>query len=98
MLSPWGPGTSVSGVEQHGERGMSKVSQAGRPVYKQELAAIGWYFDHNRSRGVFVAEIHGGYLGKASSAEQVAETRAEGLSFPRAELSNLIHRAAMGTT
>ncbi len=77
---------------------MSKTSRGGRPGYGEELAAIGWYFDHNRSRGIFIAEVEGGYLGKASAAGQAAETYAEGLDFPREELKQLILRAAMGPT
>jgi hypothetical protein len=77
---------------------MSKTSRGGHTSYGEELSAIGWYFDHHRSRGIFIAEVEGGYLGKASPAEQAAETYADGLNFPREQLSKLKLRASMGTT
>jgi hypothetical protein len=68
-----------------------------RPTYSQTLGAIGWYFDRQNYRGVFVAEIEAGYIGKARPAEETAELHAEGFSFPHEDVAALITSAAAGS-
>jgi hypothetical protein len=68
-----------------------------RPTYSQTLGAIGWYFDRQDYRGVFVAEVEAGYIGKARPAEETAELHAEGFSFPHEDVAALINSAAAGT-
>src|SRR5690242_14822974 len=52
---------------------MGKTTTVARPAYRQALEAIGWYFDQQLYRGVFVAEVEDGYIGKARPAEEDAE-------------------------
>lgn len=75
---------------------MSKGRGSDRPAYRQALEAIGWYFDQHMYRGVFVAEIADGYIGKARPAEEDAETNAEGFTFPHSDVSALMAAAANG--
>jgi hypothetical protein len=67
-----------------------------RPTYSQTLGAIGWYFDQQNYRGVFVAEVEAGYIGKARPAEEAAELHAEGFTFPHDDVAALINSAAAG--
>ena len=67
-----------------------------RPPYSQTLGAIGWYFDQQNYRGVFVAEVEAGYIGKARPAEETAERHAEGFTFPHDDVAALINSAAAG--
>ena len=69
---------------------MGKTTTAARPAYRQALEAIGWYFDQQLYRGVFVAEVEDGYIGKARPAEEDAELRGEGFTFPHDDVSALI--------
>ena len=69
---------------------MGKANEAARPAYRQALEAIGWYFDQQLYRGVFVAEVEDGYIGKARPAEEDAELRGEGFTFPRDDVAALI--------
>ena len=54
------------------------------------MEAIGWYFDQQLYRGVFVAEVEDGYIGKARPAEEDAELRGEGFTFPHDDVTALI--------
>jgi hypothetical protein len=67
-----------------------------RPTYSKTLGAIGWYFDQQNYRGVFVAEVEEGYIGKARPAEEAAELHAEGFTFPHDDVAALINSAAAG--
>lgn len=69
---------------------MGKANEAARPAYRQALEALGWYFDQQLYRGVFVAEVDDGYIGKARPAEEDAELRGEGFTFPRDDVAALI--------
>src|SRR5947208_1095978 len=69
-----------------------------RPTYSQTLGAIGWYFDQQNYRGIFVAEVEEGYIGKARPAEEAAERHAEGFTFPHDDVAALIDSAASGAT
>ena len=75
---------------------MGKRQTAGRAAYGEALRAIGWYFDQQRYRGIFVAEVDDGFVGKARMAEDVDEAHAEGFSFPRTDVSALMVSAAVG--
>jgi hypothetical protein len=75
---------------------MGNGKDAVRPTYSQTLGAIGWYFDQQNYRGVFVAEVEAGYIGKARPAEETAELHAEGFSFPHEDVATLINSAAVG--
>lgn len=76
---------------------MGRHNDRGRAPYRQTLAALGWYFDRQQYRGIFVAEADDGYVGKARPAEEEAECHAEGLSFPRSDVQALIAAAAAST-
>lgn len=75
---------------------MGKEKGAGRPTYRQALEAIGWYFDQQLYRGVFVAEVDEGYVGKARPAEEDAELHGEGFTFPHDDVLALIKTASAG--
>ncbi len=75
---------------------MGKEKRQTRPTYRQALEAIGWYFDQQLYRGVFVAEVDEGYVGKARPAEEDAELRGEGFTFPHDDVLTLIKTAAAG--
>ena len=76
---------------------MGKGKDTIRPTYSQTLGAIGWYFDQQNYRGVFVAEVEAGYIGKARPAEETAELHAEGFSFPHEDVVALLNSAAAGS-
>lgn len=76
---------------------MGKHSGRGRAPYREALAALGWYFDRQQYRGIFVAEADDGYVGKARPAEEEAERHAEGLSFPRSDVQALMAAADAST-
>lgn len=76
---------------------MGRHNSRGRASYKEALAALGWYFDRQQYRGIFVAEADDGYIGKARPAEEEAERHAEGLSFPRSDVQALMAAAAAST-
>ena len=61
-----------------------------RPAYRQALQAIGHYFDQQSYRGIFVAEIDEGYIGKARASHEEVELYAEGFSFPLNDVEALI--------
>src|SRR2546421_4476280 len=67
-----------------------------RPTYSQTLGAIGWYFDQQKYRGVFVAEVEAGDIGKARPAEETAGLYAEGFTFPHEDVAALSNSAAAG--
>ncbi len=69
---------------------MEDRDQITRPAYREALQAIGHYFDQQSYRGIFVAEIDDGYIGKARSAYEAAELYAEGFSFPLDDVQALI--------
>jgi hypothetical protein len=69
---------------------MGKKEATPRPAYRQALEAIGWYFDQQLYRGIFVAEVAEGYIGKARPAEEDAELRGEGFTFPHDDVAALI--------
>lgn len=69
---------------------------AARSPYKDELAAIGRYFDQQLYRGIFVAEVDEGYIGKARPAEDLAELKAEGFTFPYDDVRALIANTSAG--
>ena len=73
---------------------MGKGKAPVRPTYRQTLEAIGWYFDQQNYRGIFVAEVEEGYIGKARPAEETAELHAEGFTFPHDDVAALINSAA----
>ena len=73
---------------------MSTGKDPVRPTYRQTLEAIGWYFDQQQYRGIFVAEIEAGYIGKARPAEETAELHADGFVFPHDDVAALINSAA----
>lgn len=75
---------------------MGKKPSSGRPTYGQALEAIGWYFDQQLYRGIFVAEVDDGYVGKARPMEDRAGTRTEGFTFPHSDVSALATAAAAG--
>jgi len=58
--------------------------------YREELEAIGLYFDQQLYRSVFVAEVDDGYVGKARPAEEEADLHAEGFTFPFADVHTLV--------
>jgi hypothetical protein len=72
---------------------MGKGKGTVRPTYRQTLEAIGWYFDQQNYRGVFVAEVEAGYIGKARPAAESAELHAEGFTFPHDDVAALINSA-----
>ncbi len=69
---------------------MFKDDEPNRRPYREALAAIGCYFDRHLYRGVFLAEVPDGYIGKAHPAEEHAELRAEGFTFPSSDVEALI--------
>jgi hypothetical protein len=69
---------------------MEDRNQVARPAYREALQAIGHYFDQQAYRGIFVAEVDEGYIGKARSAYEEAELHAEGFSFPLDDVQALI--------
>ena len=69
---------------------MKKEQGAPTPGYREALQAIGRYFDQQFYRGVFVAEVDDGYVGKARPGEEDAEMHAEGFTFPHADVQALI--------
>ncbi len=75
---------------------MEQLDQTGRPGYRHALQAIGHYFDQQLYRGIFVAEIDDGYIGKARSAHEDAELYAEGFSFPHDDVQALIDSPLTG--
>ncbi len=75
---------------------MIESREAARPPYRQALKAIGRYFDEQPCRGIFVAEVDEGYIGKAYPAHEPAELHAEGFTFPFEDVRSLI-QVATGT-
>lgn len=75
---------------------MGKDRGKERPTYRQALEAIGWYFDQQLYRGIFVAEVDEGYIGKARPAEEEAEMHGEGFTFPHDDVLALMKTAAAG--
>ena len=72
---------------------MGKGSGRTHPTYNEALGAIGRYFDQQLYRGIFVAEVDDGYIGKAHPAEEDAELHAEGFTFPLDDVSALLDYA-----
>lgn len=60
-----------------------------RLSYRQALEAVGWYFDRQQFRSIFVAEVDDGYVGKARPASQAAELYGQGFHFPHADVAEL---------
>lgn len=67
-----------------------KRDTAVRLPYRLSLGAIGRYFDKMDCRGVFVAEVDSGYIGKAYNVQQEAELLAEGFTFPFEDVNALV--------
>jgi len=72
--------------------GNKKTSTLDRTAYsyREALEAIGFYFDQQLYRSVFVAEVDDGYVGKARPAEEEANVHAEGFTFPFNDVRTLI--------
>lgn len=72
---------------------MGHRAESARTLYRDELAALGRYFDQQLYRGIFIAEVDDGYVGKARPAEEDAEMQAEGFTFPHSDMQALMANA-----
>ena len=62
-------------------------------TYEMTLSAIGSFFDQQEGRGIFLAEVDEGFIGKSFSGDQEVELRADGFSFKREDVAALMQNA-----
>jgi len=72
-----------------------RSASSGKLTYRQSLEIIGRYFDQQHYRGIFVAEVAEGFVGKARPATQEVDLHAEGFTFPLDDLRALATDASV---